>query len=253
MTPQASTAKGTRPTAAPQVWLADLEACGAALEAIDREWSLLAETDRARLTMGPSAEARRHRLHSHLALRIVVISTFGASWRGAPYELAASGKLSLTGLDGTFSLSHTAGRALVAVARDASIGVDLEAPREIGLQPHRVARIENAASRLTPCGPLPDADPGRRFLEAWVRLEALGKADGRGVGHVLGALGAWSETREVPPQEAPSAFFDVYDLSLAPPLVAAAAVTRGTPSPEAAVRHLPTDPAALRDLIAHGP
>jgi 4'-phosphopantetheinyl transferase len=235
--------------AAPRLWLADLDAEGPWLEALDRERPLLADADRARLSIGPSAASRRQRLRAHLALRAIIVACFGRSWRAAPYEVAPGGRIGLADLGGSFSLAHTGAMALIGIARRATIGVDLEAPRTVGLEARRRDLIEAAAGRLAPCGPLPAADAGRRFLTAWVRLEALGKADGRGVGHVLGALGAWSGGRTAAAGEAPSAFFDVYDLDVAPPLVAAAALTRGTPAPAAAVEAFVADPVWLQSLL----
>ncbi len=51
----------------------------------------------------------------------------------------------------------------------------------------RRARIEEAGAALSD-EPLP-AEGNARFLQAWVRLEALAKADGCGIGRLLTRLG----------------------------------------------------------------
>ncbi|MBR3570822.1 MAG: 4'-phosphopantetheinyl transferase [Oscillibacter sp.] len=75
-----------------------------------------------------------------------------------------------------FSISHTDGAVMVGLS-DAPIGVDIEKARPA--PPRLMRRVAGADS--------PDA-----FFRAWVRAEAIGKRDGRGVVPVLrgGAPGA---------------------------------------------------------------
>ena len=79
-----------------------------------------------------------------------------------------------------FNLSHTKGRALVAVAEEVEVGVDIERIRPMS----DVARI---AERFLPPGdaevladtPMPDRE--REFFRRWTRAEALWKAAGLGL------------------------------------------------------------------------
>lgn len=112
-----------------------------------------------------------------------------------------------------FNLSHSGDTALIAVARDREVGVDVELPRravdhvEIARrvlpadEAERIAAIEEPAARE------------RAFLRAWVRWEAVLKCRGTGIG------GA-----EVPPS-GPDPW--VVDLDMTPPAAAALAVERG--------------------------
>jgi 4'-phosphopantetheinyl transferase len=85
-------------------------------------------------------------------------------------------------------LAHTHGVALIAVCREGAIGVDIEYERPVAMAPDRRAAIEAAAQALSrqalPDGPAENA----RFLQAWTRIEALGKYSGEGVGAVLEAI-----------------------------------------------------------------
>jgi 4'-phosphopantetheinyl transferase len=80
----------------------------------------------------------------------------------------------------TFNLSHSRGRAVIAIAKDKEVGVDLEQIRP-DIEAARLARrflsqkdrswIESGENGLQP----------ERFLQVWVALEAVFKADGTGV------------------------------------------------------------------------
>jgi 4'-phosphopantetheinyl transferase len=75
-----------------------------------------------------------------------------------------------------FNLSHSAGRALIAIARDAEVGVDLE---EIKPRPDRdrvARRVFTEAEREAVAVGGEDA-----FYRHWVAKEAFVKATGRGV------------------------------------------------------------------------
>lgn len=81
-----------------------------------------------------------------------------------------------------YNLSHTRGIALVALSRDAEVGVDVEAPR-----PRRRDVVALAARWLPPAAAdaVAAAPPERAeavFLRAWVRHEARLKCLGTGFG-----------------------------------------------------------------------
>jgi 4'-phosphopantetheinyl transferase len=114
----------------------------------------------------------------------------GASDHGKP-RLGAAG----TGIE--FSLSHSGGRVVLAVARDAAVGVDVErlnARRDFAaLVPAVLSAAEQPAVAA-----LPDAERAAAVLRYWTRKEALLKATGDGLGVAPTAL-------TVTPPEAPPA------------------------------------------------
>lgn len=124
-----------------------------------------------------------------IALRLVLARHVGLDRARLPFVIAPGGKPALVGDGPQFSLAHCDGAALVAISRDGPVGVDIEAPRAIRISPDRRLMLEAEALSLDPARPLPDRPPDRRFLQAWVRLEALAKTTGEGVGSLLGRVG----------------------------------------------------------------
>ena len=176
--------------------LADLTAALAALEDAERSTPRLSADQHARfadLTARGNRQAQTWRA-AHIALRIVLERHAGACVRGVCYTLEPGGRPHLPvtpeWMDPPqFSLSHTGGFALIAVATTEPVGIDLECPRTVRLAPERRQPIEAAAQRLAMSEPLPDAADDR-FLQAWVRLEATAKATGEGMGRLLSKAGA---------------------------------------------------------------
>lgn len=129
-----------------------------------------------------TAEMGRRYLRSHGALRAILRGELGCLPRIA---VAESGKPWLPDTPRwRFNLSHSRATALVAVALDVDVGVDVE-----WIRPHRdwdaIAErffppSEAAAFLASPVG-----DRDREFFRRWTRLEAMWKALGvglRGVG-----------------------------------------------------------------------
>jgi 4'-phosphopantetheinyl transferase len=111
-----------------------------------------------------------------------------------------------------FNLSHSAGLALIALARDAEVGIDLE---QVRAQPEYalVARDVFAAAEVSHLNGLPSRLRSRGFLKCWTRKEAYVKARGDG-------LAADDSTSDVPPPGA----WSLFDLRPAPGFVGAVAV-----------------------------
>lgn len=175
--------------AIPEIWLVDLEACASALTACEQATPRLGTDDFARADGLLDQASRTRRITAAIALRVVLERTFGACLRGVPHVRERMGRPALpAGYAGAFSLSHCGGLALIGVTTGKSIGVDLEVRREVRMVEQRRMVIEAAAQTLVPGGV--SAVEADRFLQAWVVLEALAKADGRGIGHLLTRLGA---------------------------------------------------------------
>ncbi len=232
-----------------EIWFADLSKCGAALEAIEKETPRLSDDDCARLEKTAGAEERRWRRAAHIALRIIIERAHGPQWRKVSYVFGDTGKLALPDSQGDFSLAHADGYALIGVIRRGRIGVDLERPRDIKIAANRQRAIIAAAVQLVPDQALPEDDTAG-FIQAWVRLEALAKADGRGIGHVLTVLGARGReegTSPVPGAAKPP--YAVVDLALGSGFFGAVALGNTLDCP-VTVSQLPTEAPALSELCA---
>ena len=135
--------------------------------------------------------AEEPRAHAHRALRDILARFTTVD---LAFAMAANGKPWLPAAPALkFNLSRTRGMALVAVALEVEIGVDIELHRPL---PEYAA----IAARFFPPNEAPPTDE-RDFFRRWTRLEALLKASGVGL-YGLGTLvdGQWS-VHELAPAE----------------------------------------------------
>lgn len=152
------------------VWLVELDAPADWLQPTP------AEAERAaRLAAGP---VRQRYLRSHAALRAILRRytcdplDFAVAKHGKPYLPAVP--------EIAFNLSHSGERALIAVAREVEVGVDIER-----LRPLRECLA--IAERFFPpaeAAALGECDPAAReaeFFRRWTRIEAVLKARGIGL------------------------------------------------------------------------
>ncbi|MDP1910038.1 MAG: phosphopantetheinyl transferase [Hyphomicrobium sp.] len=170
-----------------ELWCVDLGAAAPALHAIEQRTPRLCPADRSRAASFSDARVRDEWLATHIALRLLIERAAGARWRGATFNRAARGKPQLDGAPLGFSISHAPGLALIGLSPVGSIGVDIERTRGVRIAAERRARIEAAGAALSDA-PLP-SEGIARFLQAWVRLEAVAKAEGCGIGRLLTRLG----------------------------------------------------------------
>jgi 4'-phosphopantetheinyl transferase len=113
---------------------------------------------------------------AHAALRLILAARLGRAPQALVFARGAQGKPALHGLE--FSLSHTRGLALVAVAA-VPVGVDVERIEPLdalALARHRFSAAERAALERVPADRQQAA-----FYGAWVRKEAFVKATGAGL------------------------------------------------------------------------
>jgi 4'-phosphopantetheinyl transferase len=180
----------------PELWCVDLGAAGPALHTLEERTPRLSPADRVRASDLTDPIVRAEWLATHIALRLLIERAAGTQWRRAVFTRSERGKPHLDGTPLTFSISHAPGLALIGLAPRGSIGVDIERPRRVRVGEARRARIEEAGAALSN-EPLP-TEGNARFLQAWVRLESLAKADGCGIGRLLtrlGVLGAGGAAR----------------------------------------------------------
>jgi len=238
------------PQARLAVWLVDLVAARTLLgDPSFRDAVELPDAMAERLGTGTPRDI------AHIMLRIILTACVGRSAAFRPFLHAPGGKPALDLAPSTprleFSLAHCDSAAIVALSREGPVGVDLEAPRSVRISGRRRAMLIDAASSLAPDDPLPDGPDEARFLQAWVRLEALAKATGEGLGALLGRLD--DEAAPIAATRLEGALVRTRDLRIpaGPPLYAAVAGTG--PSLQGEVLSavwLPCDPDWLRRWIA---
>jgi phosphopantetheinyl transferase len=246
-----------------EIWFVDLDAAEAVLERAEIETPRLSREDLAEIARLVHPERRSERRLSRIALRLLITRAAGdGRYDGVALTRSASGRPSIAGAAFDFSVSHAAGYALLGLADggNARIGVDLEGLRDLAMSDERRRRIVAAAevpggAPLSPSAPVDIAD----VLDAWVRLEALAKASGRGMARVLseaGVIGGRNATRGGP-GEHPLATFAVERIALeesgSRSLFAAVASWPASDNLPRQARRFPQTAEALRDWLQSGP
>ncbi|WP_194280775.1 4'-phosphopantetheinyl transferase family protein [Streptomyces fagopyri] len=146
------------------------------------------ETDRARSCLLPVE--RRRFVAAHGSLRLVIARyvdrpaadlRFGRSARGRPFLLEPGG----SPID--FSLSHSSGTALIAVARGRRVGVDVE-QIDPAVDHRAMARRFLTAEEAEMIRVLPEEAARREFFMRWTWREAHAKAVDGPLSRVLDGL-----------------------------------------------------------------
>jgi 4'-phosphopantetheinyl transferase len=145
----------------------------------------LAADERARAHAFHFARDRDDFVAAHATLRCLLGRTLRCAPAAVRFIVGAHGKPRLAngpGGDWSFNLSHSHGRALVAIARGGEVGVDLEAMRAevdcAGIVASHFSPAERAAWAA-----LPAARQRAAFFHGWARKEAYVKARGDGLSH----------------------------------------------------------------------
>jgi 4'-phosphopantetheinyl transferase len=151
-------------------------------------WAALSATlshdERIRSARMRSPQLQRRFIVAHAALRELLGCYLGAHPSQLRFVHNEFGKPALSGQFGgriTFNLSHSADLALIGIAAEAEIGVDLEHIRD---EPEfsEIAEWFFAASEVEELNRLPSELRTRAFLSFWTRKEAYAKARGEGLG-----------------------------------------------------------------------
>jgi len=176
-----------------ELWCVDLKAGAASLLTLERQTARLPKRDWDFASTIADTRRAGEWLAAHVALRILLERAVGPKWRGTPFVRGAGVKPYLAGAPVTFSLSHVSGWSLVGVGSGEYVGVDLERARCMNIREPRRVMLQRAAAALSEETSLPERED-LRTLQAWVRLEAFAKADGRGIGRLLTQLGIVGST-----------------------------------------------------------
>jgi 4'-phosphopantetheinyl transferase len=179
-------------------------------------------------------------LAAHDALRRVLARYVGGAPQALAFAAGAWGKPALAGADAgsgiAFNLSHSGDLALIAVARERAVGIDIEVvramPEAVGIARRMLG--EDAAAALAP---LSGAARDDLFLRLWTAHEACVKAVGRALAVASAAVRialrdgepvcAWADPAAAPHGLAIAAFTAAQDH------VAAVAWARRAPAEEA--------------------
>jgi 4'-phosphopantetheinyl transferase len=143
--------------------------------------AILDDEERARAERFSFERDRRRFVARRAFLRRVLAGYTGAAPASLRYHRSSFGKPELVAADGlTFSTSHAAGLAIVAVATHGEVGVDVERLRPMP-DALDIARRFFAAAELEHLRSVPTSMRSRAFLRLWTRKEAYVKAVGRGL------------------------------------------------------------------------
>jgi len=152
--------------------------------------SLLAADERTRADRFVFDRDRRRYVHGRAILRILLGRYTGEDPAAVRIRYADHGKPFLaddaaTGL--RFNLSHAAGLAIYAFARNRRIGADLERVRD-DLATDAIARRFFSAPEVIALERTPPEKRRRAFFACWTRKEAYVKAIGGGLSVPLGSF-----------------------------------------------------------------
>lgn len=165
-----------------KVWLFALDLAADRLTRLHR---LLDTEERARAARFRHDRDRDRFVARRGQLRLLLAEEGAGDAAALRYTVNAYGKPALAGAgDPRFSLSHSAGLALCAVARGVEIGCDI-AHGDPALADPAVAERLFAPGEWLTFAALPPEQRVAGFFNCWTRKEAFIKAIGKGVSHPL--------------------------------------------------------------------
>lgn len=170
---------GLRPIIVPapfEVWLAELHT-----EPADSLLASLSDRERQRAARFVFARDRRRYLAAHCALRHLLAVRTGVPASALQFLEGPQGKPALHGTRAcAFNLSHSEDIALVALAEDGDIGIDVEMLRPMP-DAVELAQRNFSASECAELAATPPPQQDLAFLLGWTRKEACLKAIGSGL------------------------------------------------------------------------
>lgn len=162
------------------VWSFGLEASE---EETTRHLRVLSTDERTRAAAFRRPKDREHYVVAHAVLRDRLAAYAGCAPAALAFCAGPHGKPELAeGFPATlrFNLSHSGGRALLAVVRGGEVGVDLEQMnREVDMA--GVVATHFSAAEQRAWAALPATQRPAGFFHGWVRKEAYVKARGEGL------------------------------------------------------------------------
>ena len=176
--PPCPTARHATPPATDEVrvWVLPLDRPPCTAAELD---ALLTPDERDRATRYRAGSVREQFITSRGLLRRILGSCLDVAPHAVPITYTANGKPVLVGDELHFNLSHTAGLALIAVARK-RVGIDVERVRSVP-DPHGLVGRFFSPSEREAFRALPADRQHAAFLRGWVCKEAVIKAAGASV------------------------------------------------------------------------
>lgn len=195
-------------------------------------WKVLAEDERERAQRFHFTKLRDEFVVNRTRMRSLLAGYLGKSPEHLIFQYASRGKPFLPDGEGLrFNLSHTHGRAALAVGREREVGVDIEEIRP-QCDARRIAeRFFSVQERQSMQG-LSGEALDRAFFRGWTRKEAYIKAKGEGLSiplhefDVSFAEGQPALLLSTRPDPEEASRWDLLDLSLGSGYAAALAVAR---------------------------
>lgn len=168
-----------------EIFFVDLARMAGVFEAEEARHPRLSVADIERAQTIKDENAGRIWRASRIATRIALERVAGQGLRQVPFEIEPGGRPVLSGGRAHFSISHTGGAALIAVSKEIPVGIDLErTDRTLKMSAERRRRVVAASGRFSAQRTF-SADTDADVIAAWVRLEAVAKALGTGIGRLL--------------------------------------------------------------------
>jgi 4'-phosphopantetheinyl transferase len=165
------------------IWLADLDEADAG----DSAQALLSEDEHVRARRFVFDIHRRRFVACRAWLRTLLGERLGRPAASLRFDYGPVGKPSLAGGEALrFNVSHSDRYALVGMADDVEIGVDVERLRPLSDLDALAERVFSAAERAA-LARVPADRKIEAFFAGWTRKEAYIKARGEGIG-LLGAI-----------------------------------------------------------------
>ena len=161
-----------------QIGVWTVEAAGAA--AAPMLWrSLLATDEMERYLRMRAGHPREEFLAGRGTLRLLLGAALGRAPESVVIGEGLHGKPCTDGIE--FNVAHSHGWVMIALCRDAAVGIDLERVQQ-GIETLDIARGSFATAEIaelerTPAGPAQVA----AFFRCWTRKEAIVKAHGQGL------------------------------------------------------------------------
>lgn len=151
------------------------------LDSVRGDRSLLSRSERIQAGRLKQARDRERLLETHCAVRSILGLQLGVSPRSLEFDTTPSGKplLAKPVQDIEFNLSHSGPYALIAVAKNRSVGADIEILRTIN-DLSQVAFQVATPREAWLLRQLPANQVHSAFFDLWTRKEALLKALGKG-------------------------------------------------------------------------
>lgn len=164
------------------VWRFDLDDCSESIVASCQQW--LSQDEQARAQRYATQALRQYFILTRGQMREVLANYLNTTPGAVTFSYTENGKPYLQNSNLQFNLSHSGDYALLAVTRQAYVGIDIEDCTR------KVEYLELAQRFFHPdeyqqLSKLPDNDLQHAFFQVWTAKEALVKATGQGIANSL--------------------------------------------------------------------